>query len=143
MNLRSLKLIIASSSIIILTGCAVVTKMYDAYFMTGYDNYEYALVNKIRSTAEIGIKQCDSIEISKNNFESLYNQSIEFKNFTQYIPRNEDTIKLSNNIHDLIKQGSDAYNSSNSVSPTFCKLKLQQVIRSSETAQKVIGSKPR
>jgi len=143
MNPKNLKLIIASSILLILPGCAVVTKLYDAYFMTGYDNYEYSLVNKIRSNAEINIKQCDSIELSKKNFDTLYSLAVEFKNFTQYIPRNDDTIKLSNNIHDLVKQGSDAYYSSNNTSSSFCKLKLQQIIRSSETAQKVIGSKPR
>jgi hypothetical protein len=41
----------------------------------------------------------------------------------------------------LTKQGKDAY--LGPVSPTFCKLKLQQIVRASETAQKAIGSKPR
>lgn len=137
------KKLILSSAVVLLTGCSTITTLYEAYFMAGYDNQEYALVNLIRTNAELNINMCSSKEASKTNFEYLYSKALEFKNFTQYIPDNKDSHKIATNIYELTKQGKDAYNSDAIVSSTFCKLKLQQIVRSTETAQKVIGSKPR
>ena len=135
--MNRLKLLIASSILVVLPGCA----LWDAYFMAGYDNQEYALINNIRTNAELNVGMCDNYEASKTTFNYLYSKGLEVKNFTQYIPDNKDAHKLAGNIYELTKQGKDAY--LGSVSPTFCKLKLQQIVRASETAQKVIGSKPR
>lgn len=121
-----------------LTGCAV----WDAYFMAKYDNIEYALTNKIRTFAQLGVENCKDYKISKENFENLYFISVELHNFSQHIPRNEDTHKVTGNLVELTKQGREMYSKEN-VSETFCKLKLQQINRSAELAQKVIGSKPR
>jgi hypothetical protein len=137
--MNRLKLLLVSSIITILPGCA----LWDAYFMAGYDNQEYALVNTIRTNAELNVGMCNDFEASKRTFEFLYSKGLEVKNFTQYIPDNEDSHKLAGNIYELTKQGRDAYNSTAIVSSTFCKLKLQQIVRATETAQKVIGSKPR
>jgi hypothetical protein len=135
--MNRLKLLILSSILVVLPGCA----LWDAYFMAGYDNQEYALINNIRTNAELNVGMCDNYEASKTTFNYLYIKGLEVKNFTQYIPDNQDAHKLASNIYELTKQGKDAYLSS--VSPTFCKLKLQQIVRASETAQKAIGSKPR
>jgi hypothetical protein len=135
--MNRLKLLIASSLFVVLPGCA----LWDAYFMAGYDNQEYALINNIRTNAELNVGMCDNYEASKTTFNYLYSKSLEVKNFTQYIPDNQDAHKLASNIYELTKQGKDAY--LGPVSPTFCKLKLQQIVRASETAQKAIGSKPR
>lgn len=142
MSLRSLKLILLSSAVLSLSGCAVVAKMYNAYFMAKYDSVEYALVNKIRSIAELGVDDCKEQSKSKDNFEGMYFIAVELKNFTQYIPNNPDANKLAGNLVELTKQGRDMYVKGN-VSEGFCKMKLQQINRTSETAQKVIGAKPR
>jgi hypothetical protein len=135
--MNRLKLLIASSLFVVLPGCA----LWDAYFMAGYDNQEYALINTIRTNAELNVGMCNDYEASKKTFDYLYSKGLEVKNFTQYIPDNQDAHKLASNIYELTKQGKDAY--LGPVSPTFCKLKLQQIVRASETAQKAIGSKPR
>jgi hypothetical protein len=121
-----------------LNGCALI----DAYFMAGYDNNEYAIVNKIRTTAELSVDNCKDQTQAKLTFENLYILSYEFKNFTQYIPRNQEAHKLSEQVLELSKQGKELYAKGN-VSEVFCKLKLQQVSRSAETIQQVLGSKPR
>ena len=143
MSLRSLKLLLAGSALVTLSGCAVVAKLYDAYFMAKYDSVEYALVNKIRSIAELGVEDCKDQSKSKDNFEGMYFIAVELKNFTQYIPKNPDANKLAGNLVDLTRQGRDQYLKGTPVTETFCKLKLQQINRTSETAQKVIGAKPR
>jgi hypothetical protein len=134
-----LKTIIISSIALTLSGCALI----DAYFQAKYDNIEYALVNKMRTISEVGVEKCKDHEVSKENFENLYFIAVELNNYAQYTPRNESAYKITNNLLELSKQGRDQYVKNSSVSETFCKLKLQQINRSAETAQKVIGSKPR
>jgi hypothetical protein len=137
--MNRLKLLIVSSLVVALPGCA----LWDAYFMAGYDTTEYSLVNQIRTNAEVNVGMCTDQEASKKNFDYLYLKGTELKNFTQYIPNNQDANRLANNIYELTKQGKEAYHNDKVVSATFCKLKLQQVVRATETAQKAIGSKPR
>jgi len=122
-----------------LSGCA----LWDAYMMAGYDTTEYALVNRIKTQADLYTEDCKDSNKSKQNLDSLYFTTIELKNFATNIPRNEDTAKLAGNLVELAKQGKELYVKSPNVSETFCKLKLQQIGRSAEVAQKVIGKKPR
>lgn len=122
-----------------LSGCA----LFDAYFMAGYDTTEYALVNKIKTKAELSVDDCKDQKASKQNMNDLYFIAVEMRNFSENIPRNVDTAKLAGNLVELTKQGKDLYAKDSTVSETFCKLKLQQIGRSAEVAQKVIGKKPR
>ena len=122
-----------------LSGCALI----DAYLMAGYDTTEYALVNRIKTQAELSIDDCKDTLKSKQNADNLYVTAVELKNFATNIPRNEDTAKLAGNLVELTKQGKEQYVKNPNVSETFCKLKLQQIGRSAEVAQKVIGKKPR
>ena len=122
-----------------LSGCA----LWDAYMMAGYDTTEYALVNRIKTQAELAIEDCKDAVKSKQNADNLYGTAVELKNFSTNIPRNEDTAKLAGNLVELTKQGKEQYVKNSNVSEVFCKLKLQQIGRSAEVAQKVIGRKPR
>ena len=122
-----------------LSGCALI----DAYLMAGYDTTEYALVNRIKTQAELAVDDCKDVVKSKHNADNLYVTAVELKNFATNIPRNEDTAKLAGNLVELTKQGKEQYVKNPNVSETFCKLKLQQIGRSAEVAQKVIGKKPR
>ena len=126
-----------------LSGCAIGYKVYDAFFMAKYDNIEYALTNKIRTLSELAVEDCKEQSKSRDNFEGLYFIAVELRNFTQYIPDNPDANKLSGNLVELSKQGREMYVKNSNVSEGFCKLKLQQINRSAEVAQKVIGKKPR
>ena len=122
-----------------LSGCALI----DAYLMAGYDTTEYALVNRIKTQADLAVEDCKDVTKSKQNADNLYVTAVELKNFATNIPRNEDTAKLAGNLVELTKQGKEQYVKNPNVSETFCKLKLQQIGRSAEVAQKVIGKKPR
>ncbi len=135
-----MKKLIASLIVISsLSGCALI----DAYLMAGYDSNEYAMVNKVRTKAELSVEDCKDPIKSKQNADDLYNTAVELRNFAVSIPRNEDTAKLAGNLVELTKQGKEQYVKNPNVSETFCKLKLQQISRSAEVAQKVIGKKPR
>lgn len=126
-------------TVLSLNGCALI----DAYLMAGYDTNEYALVTKIKTKADVYVDDCKDNTKSKQNADDLYYTALELKNFSQNIPRNEDATKLAGNLVDLTKQGKELYVKTPSVSETFCKLKLQQISRSAEIAQKAIGKKPR
>jgi hypothetical protein len=139
MNLkRNLKLLIVSSALVFLPGCALI----DAYFIAKYDTNEYKIITEIRTLSEVSENQCVNSDISKQIFEGIYIKSVEFKNYTQYIPKNKDAHGLASNMIELAKQGKEQYDKG-AVSVGFCKLKLQQINRTSEEIQKVIGSKPR
>lgn len=140
---KKIKLLIVSSSIVLLSGCSTITQIYDAYFMAGYDNVEYALINKVRTFSMLSVEQCSNEEKTKDNINKIYGYSLELKNFAEYIPENKETAELGSNIEVLTKQAKDHYDKNTGVSPGFCKLKLQQIIRASEKAQQVIGAKPR
>ena len=122
-----------------LSGCA----LFDAYFMAKYDTTEYALVNQIKTKAQIDEENCGNQILVITQVNELYNNSLEFKNFTMYIPRNNDATKLSEKLYTLTKDTKDYFNKAEKISPIFCKVKLQQIEKSADTIQRVLGSKPR
>jgi hypothetical protein len=119
----------------LLTGCAVI----DAYFMAGFDNQEYALINKIRTKAQIAQKSCDKPIDANPQIVEIVNTSIEFRNFTQHIPRNPEAQKMAKQMVELSEQ----LKFDDKTSTVFCKMKLQQVERNADKIQQVLGSKPR
>ena len=121
--------------VITLSGCTV----FDAYFMAHYDNQEYYLINKIRTKAQVAQRSCDTPTVLKSEIKEIVNTSLEFKNFTQYIPRNPEAFKMAGQMVELSEQ----IKFDDKTSPTFCKMKLQQVERNAEKIQTVLGSKPR
>jgi hypothetical protein len=120
-----------------LSGCA----LFDAYFMAKYDNQEYVLINKIRTTAQLAQEKCTTPELVKIEYIKLKELNTEFSNFTQYIPRNPEANKMAKQLGELIAQSNQSYTSTSS--PIFCKMKLQQVEKSAEKIQTVLGNKPR
>jgi hypothetical protein len=111
-------------SLVLLSGCSL--------FMANYDTTEYALVNKVRTQAVVG-------DCSKESVKALYTTSLELKNFAQYIPSNDATIKLVNNLEFIVEE---LYKRENP-SPVYCKAKLNIIAKSAEEIQRVVGSKPR
>lgn len=122
-----------------LSGCA----LFDAYLMAKYDTNEYALVNDIKTKAEIAEQNCNNQALVVAQVNELYIKSLEFKNFTTHIPRNKDADNMSNKLLMLTKDTKDYFNKSEKISPIFCKAKLKQVVMSADTIQHVIGHKPR
>jgi hypothetical protein len=121
-----------------LSGCAVI----DAYFMAKYDTNEYALINDIKTKAQVAEENCANNLLVTTQVNELYIKSLEFKNFATHIPRNEDSIKLSNKLLILTKDAKDQFNKS-AVSNFYCKAKLEQIVKSADTMQQAIGKKPR
>ncbi len=122
-----------------LSGCA----LFDAYFMAKYDTNEYFIVNDIKTKAQVAEENCGNHVLVVTQVNELYNKALEFKNFTTHIPRNKDTDNMSTKLLTLTKDTRDYFNKAEKISPIFCKAKLQQVVKSADTIQHVLGSKPR
>lgn len=122
-----------------LSGCT----LFDAYFMAKYDTNEYFIVNDIKTKAQVAEENCGNQLLVTTQVNELYIKALEFKNFTMHIPRNKDTDNLSTKLLTLTKETRDYFNKAEKISPIFCKAKLQQVIKSADTIQHVLGSKPR
>lgn len=134
--MKKIVIILAAFS---LSGCA----LFDAYFMAKYDTNEYALVNNIKTKAEVAQADCNDRTKTIDNIDDIYFKALEFKNFTMHIPRNTDATNLSTKLLTLTKDTKEYYAKHDKVSEIFCKSKIQQIVKSAETIQHVIGSKPR
>jgi hypothetical protein len=134
-----MKNIMIMVAFILLSGCNSVNSL----FVAKYDTNEYELINWIRTTAELSVETCDDNKVSKQNFVNLYGRSLEFKNYTQYLGRNQDTHELAKNLYQLVDQSIDMYDTNETVSQAFCELSLDQIVTSAETIQKVLGDKPK
>lgn len=122
-----------------LSGCA----LFDAYFMAKYDTTEYALVNEIKTKAQIAEENCSNQLLVVTQVNDLYIKALEFNNFTLHIPRNTDSVNLSTKLLTISKDTREYFNKAEKISPIFCKAKLQQIVKSADTIQHALGSKPR
>ena len=113
------------SIVALLSGCSIL-------FVAHYDNNEYGLVNKVRTDAEL--KNC-----TKEGIQVLYQDALELKNYSQHLPYNDVTIKMSNDLFTIV----DELHQKETINPTYCGLKLNSISKSAEAIQKVIGGEPR
>ena len=134
-----MKKIIPLAFVALLSGCTLL----DAYFMAKYDTNEYFIVNDIKTKAQVAEENCGNHILVVTQVNELYIKALEFKNFTTHIPRNKDTDNMSTKLLTLTKDTKDYFNKAGKISPIFCKAKLQQVVKSADTIQHVLGSKPR
>jgi hypothetical protein len=134
-----MKKLILLTFVVLLSGCTV----FDAYFMAKYDTNEYFIVNDIKTKAQVAEENCGNHILVVTQINELYIKALEFKNFTTHIPRNKDADNMSTKLLTLTKDTRDYFNKAEKISPIFCKAKLQQVVKSADTIQHVLGSKPR
>jgi hypothetical protein len=134
-----MKKLIPLTFVVLLSGCTV----FDAYFMAKYDTNEYFIVNDIKTKAQVAEENCGNHILVVTQVNELYIKALEFKNFTTHIPRNKDADNMSTKLLTLTKDTRDYFNKAEKISLIFCKAKLQQVVKSADTIQHVLGSKPR
>jgi hypothetical protein len=133
-----MKKIILLAVFSLLQGCAV----YDAYFMARFDNNEYLLINKIRTEANLGAAKCGKPEVVEE-VDRLWRTAVEFKNYTQSIPHNEEATKMASELSEIVKGLSDRYHGNDPVSLMYCTTKFSGIERNAVNIQNVIGKKPR
>lgn len=111
--------------------------------VANYDTNEYQLINKIRTNSELSVSMCSDSEYSRENLITIYTNSLEFRNYTQYLPNNTATHELAISLHQIVEEALALYMSNDQVSLAFCEISLEQIRESAETIQQVLGDKPR
>jgi hypothetical protein len=134
--MKKLLLVLAFVS---LSGCSVI----DAYLMSGYDSNEYSLANDIRAKTFFSESDCNNREKIVADVNEIYQLSYRLEGFSEFTPRNDKATAPTKKLLELSKQLKDYYDTHDKVSEPFCKLKLQQVNKSAQEVQVVLGRKPR
>jgi hypothetical protein len=139
--MRKLALALA---LVLLTGCATIkqTTLYRAWNMAKFDNNEYSQINSIRTTANLGAAKCGTAEVVPV-VENLWYKSVELKNYSASIPHNEETVKMTAELVEIVKGLNVRYHEKDPVSPAYCTLKFGTIEKNAVTIQNVIGAKPR
>ena len=131
-------------ALVVLTGCATIQQstLYRAWNMPKFDNNEYSQINSIRTVANLGAAKCGTPEVLPV-VDSLFYKSVEFKNYSASIPHNEEVIKMSGELAEIIKGLNARYHDKEPVSVAYCTLKFGTIEKNAVTIQNVVGAKPR
>jgi len=121
-----------------LTSCAV----WNAYFMAPYDANEYMLITEIRTNAAIYREQCANPVLAPVNAQAMANRTLLYERYEENIPRNENGLKAARALNEITQGLNTAY-AKGPVSPTFCKLKYNNIEHSAELIQRVTAGRPR
>ena len=131
-------------AIISLQGCATIeaVKIVRAWNMAKFDNAEYSQINSIRTVANLGAAKCGTADVVPI-VEVLYYKSVELKNYSASIPHNDETVKMSGELAEIIKGLNERYHGKEPVSVSYCTLKFGTIEKNAVTIQNVVGAKPR
>ena len=115
-------------ALVLLTGCATIQQstLYRAWNMPKFDNNEYSQINSIRTVANLGAAKCGTPEVVPV-VDSLFYKSVEFKNYSSSIPHNEEVVKMSGELAEIVKGLNTRYHEKDPVSPAYCTLKLSLI----------------
>jgi hypothetical protein len=142
-----MKKIIISLTLLFLSGCSVVQPIYDKFMIAPFDSNEYALVNHLRTVAIQTKPSCNTADDPWMHIysyvEKLHETSLLLKNYSEYLPKNDQTIKPVNLVYQMTTDLKNRYEKETKVSKTYCELKIQSIIDASESIQKAIGKRPR
>ena len=75
----------------------------------------------------------------RSNIKSIYFTSLQLKYFSQYLPFNDRTVSMTNNLFNI----TEGLYKKEDPSDAYCKSKLSMISKASEEIQQVIGSRPR
>ena len=139
-----MKKLLVVLAILSLQGCAAIqaTSIYRSVMMAHFDNNEYSQINSIRTTANLGAAKCGTPEVVPV-VENLYYKSVELKNYSASIPHNDEAVKMTAELAEIVKGLNTRYHEKDPVSPSYCSLKFGTIEKNAVTIQNVIGSKPR
>ena len=132
------KIILSLSMLLSLTSCA----LYDSYVTAHFDNNEYKLINDIRTMSNQYASTCGKPE-AQQAVNELYNVSLQFKNYGEFIPHNEETQKAAKELEEIVRDFRDRYRKPEPVSMFYCTTKFTTIERNAVKIQNIVGTKPR
>lgn len=110
--------------VLLLSGCSLM--------IGNFDPVEYSYINRIRTQAQL-------LDCSKQSVIMMSTTALELKNYSQYLPDNEQEYNLIIDLYKLINGLKQIDNPSS----TYCKAKLDIIETTAEKLQQVTGNKPR
>ncbi len=128
---------------VILSGCSAIQPVAGRFFIAPFDPNEYLLVTSLRTTAIESKPLCGNSSTVVPNVNQMYHTALMLTNYSQHLPRNEQTIKPINATHQMVHELKHRYSTETKVSKVYCELKLQSIIDTSESIQKAIAKRPR
>jgi hypothetical protein len=139
-----MKKLLVVLAIISLQGCAAIGSidLVRSWTMAKFDNNEYSQINSIRTVANLGAAKCGTPDVIPV-VDSLYYKSVELKNYSASIPHNQETVKMTGELAEIIKGLNERYHGKEDVSVSYCTLKFGTIEKNAVTIQNVIGAKPR
>ena len=133
-----MKKILIISILLLLSGCSIL----EAYRMARFDNNEYMLINTIRTQANLGASKCGTPEIV-GVVDNIWFKTVELRNYSESIPNNNETVKMSQELANIVKGLSVRYHSGEETSLNYCVIKFGTIEKNAVIIQNVVGAKPR
>ena len=135
-----MKKLLAVLAVVSLNGCA----LWNAYFMTGFDNQEYMLITQIRVDAQVYKTQCGNHLVAAKNAQSIATKTNLFEKYSEKIPKNDNGISASRSLNQIAQGLAMSYiDVKAEPSATFCRLKYSSIEHSAYVIQTVVGDRPR
>ncbi|MFZ9589117.1 MAG: hypothetical protein ACO28V_05255 [Chitinophagaceae bacterium] len=131
------------TSILLLSGCSTIQPFIDRFTIAQFDANEYALVNQVRTSSMIAKPLCPSKYETKIYVDAIYSSTYELKNYSEHLPKNDQTIKPVNLLFTLVNDLNARYKAEGDVNKTYCELKLQSISDAANSIQKAIAKRPR
>jgi hypothetical protein len=123
----------------ILTSCAAV----DAVLMTKFDPNEYLLITEIKVDAKHYAAECTNPLLAQTDAVAMARKTELFSAYSEKLPHNGDGAKAAVALNEIAQGLVTQYNTSEKVSPFFCKLKFEGIEHSADVIQHVLGNRPR
>jgi hypothetical protein len=133
-----MKKLLLISLLLMLSSCSII----DAYRMARFDNNEYMLINTVRTQANLGAAKCGTPEVVQV-VDNIWFKTVELRNYAESIPNNKETIKMSQELSEIVKGLSVRYHSEQEVSLNYCTIKFGNIEKNAVIIQNVVGAKPR
>lgn len=122
----------------VLSGCTVIKSIDRIVRPPKFDNAEYATLVDIRQLAEKK-EMCADPQEQISLALALQNKIDWAAKYTEYIPRNGEAAKM----FVLLKDEADRFvdHANKKANPTYCKLKLENILEQAVVIQKAVGDK--
>jgi hypothetical protein len=106
--------------------------------MAHFDNNEYKIINKMRTTAQL--VECGNKDSIKDATNKLWFYSNELQNYSQYIPKNDKSYKMAQSLVEIVK---GLHDKNGEMGKLYCEEKFKVIQNTTENIQKATGNKPR
>lgn len=130
-------------SILFLSGCSTIESLMDRFTISQFDSNEYQLITQIRTYSEISKPFCSNKYEMKPYVDKIYVLAYELKNYSEHLPKNNQTIKPVNLLFTFVDDMNKRYKVEGDVNKTYCDLKLESISTAANNIQKAVARRPR